>query len=108
MCANAHTLSRIVFFSRETTLSKCLPPTVPSTTSSEKESTVKGKNLLPLEANSFLSGKTPFQNGSDAQRKKQKATKVVSFVTMMKKYTKDVVSPLNIPLLNKLRCYAHF
>ena len=47
------------------TLSKlfCLP--------SEKGSTLKGKNLLPLGANSFLLEYTPFQKGLSVQVSKQ-------------------------------------
>ena len=47
------------------TLSNCF--SLPS----EKGSNLKGKNLLPLGANSFLSKETLFQNGLYVQRSRQ-------------------------------------
>ena len=44
----------------------------------KKGSTLKGKNLLPLGANSFLLEKTPFQKGPGLQESEQKVTKVGS------------------------------
>ena len=46
----------------------------------EKRSTLKGKNLLPIGANSFLLEKTTFQKEDCAQESKQEVTKVVSLV----------------------------
>ena len=60
--------------SGEVTLSKvfCLP--------SEKGSTLKGKNLLPVGANSFLLELIPFQKGFNLLEHKEEVTKVVSLV----------------------------
>ena len=41
---------------------------------SEKVSTLKGKNLLPLGANSFLLEKTPFHKGLGVQESKKEIT----------------------------------
>ena len=67
--------------SREKTLSKqfYLP--------SEKGSTLKGKNLLPLGANSFLLEQTPFQKGYGKQESKLEVIKVVSLVKNGRKST---------------------
>ena len=46
----------------------------------DKRSTLKGKNLLPLGANSFLLEWTLFQKGLGEQECKQEVTKVVSLV----------------------------
>ena len=61
-------------FSWEVTLVKlfCAP--------SEKRSTLKGKNLLPRGANSFLLGYAPFQKGVGVPERKQEITKVVSLL----------------------------
>ena len=48
----------------------------------EKVSTLKGKNLLPTGANSFLLELTPFQKGFAVQESKQEATMVVSPLKM--------------------------
>ena len=45
-------------------------------------STLTGKNLLPVGANSYLLEKTPFQKGIGVQERKQQVTKVVSLVKM--------------------------
>ena len=45
---------------------------------SKMESTLKGKNLLPREANSFLLEQTPFQKGLGTQESKTEVTKIVS------------------------------
>ena len=61
--------------SGETALTKCffyLP--------SEMGSTLKGKNLLPLGANSFLVEESPFQKGFVVQTNKQEVSKIVSLV----------------------------
>ena len=47
---------------------------------SEKWSILKGKNLLPLGANSFLLEWTHFQKGLGVQERKSKVTRVVSLV----------------------------
>ena len=61
------------FFFTETTVKiVCLP--------SEKGSILKGKNLLPQGANSFLLELTPFQKGLGVQETKQELTKTVSLV----------------------------
>ena len=60
----------------------CLP--------SEKGSTLTGKNLLPMGANSFLLEWTPFQKGFGVQESKPKVTKVVSLV---EKVTRCIQSP---------------
>ena len=64
----------------ETTLSKFfwLP--------SEKGSTPKGKNLLPMGANSFLLEQIHLQKGLVEQKSKQKIMKVVSLVKMAEIY----------------------
>ena len=49
---------------------------------SEQESTLKGRNLLPMGANSFLLEKTPFQKGSSVQESKQEVTEVISLAKM--------------------------
>ena len=43
-----------------------------------KGSIVKGNNLLPLGANSFLLEKTPFQKGIGVQEHKQEVTNIIS------------------------------
>ena len=48
----------------------------------EKESVLKGKNLLPLGANSFLSEQINFQKGIHVEKSKQEVTKVVSLLKM--------------------------
>ena len=45
---------------------------------SEKGSSLKGKNLLPLGANSFLLEQIPFEKG--VQERKQEVTKTLSLV----------------------------
>ena len=64
----------------ETTLSKFfwLP--------SEKGSTLKGKSLLPMGANSFLLEQIHLQKGLVEQKSKQKIMKVVSLVKMAEIY----------------------
>ena len=57
---------------REVKICFCLP--------SEKESSLKGKNLLPLGANSFLLQLTTFQKGPCAQESKQEVIEVVCLV----------------------------
>ena len=52
---------------------------------SEKESTLKGKNLLPLGANSFVSEKTTFLQGAKAILKE--------------------LAPLKMNLLPWMQCY---
>ena len=47
---------------------------------SGKVSALKGKNLLPLGANSFLVEQTPFQKGLDVKKRKQEVTKVLSLI----------------------------
>ena len=47
---------------------------------SEKRSTLKGKNLLPLGANSFLLEHTSFQKRLVVQESKQEVSKVVFLV----------------------------
>ena len=47
---------------------------------SKKGSTLKGRNLHPVGANSFLLGETLFQKGFDVQELKQEVTKIVSLV----------------------------
>ena len=42
---------------------------------SEKGSTLKGKNLLPLGANSFLLGQTPFQKSPGVKESKEEDIK---------------------------------
>ena len=75
--------------SRETTLSKgvCLP--------SEKSSSLKGKNLLPLGggANSFLLEKRSFQMGFGMQESEQQVTKVASLAKTGRKFTKCMRPP---------------
>ena len=58
---------------------------------SEKGSTLKGKNLLPLEANSLLFEKTPFQKGTGAMETKQEVTTVVSLVNCGGESTKCTI-----------------
>ena len=65
-------IRRIDTLSREITLSKLF------WLLSEKGFTLKGKNLLPLGANSFLLKYTPFQKGLGAQESNQGVRKVVS------------------------------
>ena len=48
----------------------------------EKWSTQKGKNLLPLGANSFLSEKIPFIRNLMSRKENGEVTKVVSLVKM--------------------------
>ena len=43
---------------------------------SEKRLTLKGKTLLPMGANSFISGSAPFQMGVGVQESKQEVTEV--------------------------------
>ena len=45
---------------------------------SEKRSTLKGRNLLPLGANFFLLEKTPFQKGIGVLESKQEVMKVMA------------------------------
>ena len=52
---------------------------------SEKGSTLKGKNLLPLGANSFLLEQTLFQKGTGVPESKQEVTKVVFLVKNSRK-----------------------
>ena len=46
----------------------------------EKGSTLKGKNFLPMGANSFLLEQIPFQKGFSSQERKQEVAKVVSLI----------------------------
>ena len=48
--------------------------------SSEKGSTQKGKNLLPLGANFFLFEQTIFQKGFGVQEGKQEVSNIISIV----------------------------
>ena len=57
---------------------------------SEKGSALKGKNLLPLGANSFLLDETLFQKGLGMQESKKEVTKVVFLV----KKTTEYIQPL--------------
>ena len=59
----------------ESTMSKLFFP--PSENGSENGSTLKGKNLLPKGANSYLLEQTLFLKGLDTRKSKQKVTKVV-------------------------------
>ena len=52
-------------------------------------SSLKGKNWLPLGANSFLSEQTLFQKESGMQESKQEVTKVVSLVKNGRKKTDE-------------------
>ena len=61
-------------FSRERTLKNCF------LLSSEKGSTLKGKNLLPGGAKSFPLEQTPFQKGTGILESEQEVTKVDSLV----------------------------
>ena len=73
---------------RETTLSILFLLT------SEKGSTLKGKNLLPaMGANSFLLEQTTYQKANSIQESKQDLTKVVSLVKIGRKSTKCINSP---------------
>ena len=74
------------FFSGEATLSIYGTP-------SEKESTLKGKNLLPMGANSFLLEWTHFQMGLGVLESKQEVTKVVSLVKMLENL-QSISSPI--------------
>ena len=73
--------------SREETLSAlfCLPP--------EKGSSLKGKNLLPMGANSFLLKLTPFQKGCNVLESKQEVTEVVSLVKIAENLSNVFSSP---------------
>ena len=73
--------------SREKTLSAlfCLPP--------EKGSNLKGKNLLPLGANSFLLKLIPFQKGSNMLESKQEVTEVDSLVKIAENLSSVFSSP---------------
>ena len=64
----------------------CLP--------SEKGSTQKGKNLLPLGANSFLLELTPIRNGVDVQESKQEVTEIAYLAKNGLKSTKNIQSSL--------------
>ena len=57
---------------------------------SEEGSTLKGKSLLPLGANSFLLEKIQFQKGLCVQESKQEITKVVSLLKYGGKSTKCI------------------
>ena len=59
---------------------------------SKKESTLKGKTLLPVGANSFLLDQTPSHEGLGAQETKQIAAKVISLVKHGGKSTKCIPS----------------
>ena len=74
-------------FSVEMTLSNmvCLPP--------EKGSTLKGKNVPPLGANSFLLEQTPFQKEFDVHESNQEVINVVSLANYCRKSTKCIQSP---------------
>ena len=60
---------------------------------SEKESTLKEKNLFSLVTNSFLLELIPFQKRIDVQESKQEVIKVVSSVRNGRKFTKCVHTP---------------
>ena len=66
----------------------CLPPILFASLL-KKRSTLKGKNLLPLEANSFLL-EYPFQKGFGVWKSKQDITEVVSLVKNGRKSTKSI------------------
>ena len=82
---------------RETTMIKLF--SIPS----EKWSALKGKNLLPLEANSFLSEQTPFQKGIAVHENKQEVSKVVSLVKNDRKSTWCTQSPFTTDLSKPLQ-----
>ena len=63
---------------------------------SEKGSTLKGKNLLPVEANSLLLDSTPFHNELGFVLKKTGSHTVVSLGGNGDKSTKFIQSPLRI------------
>ena len=90
----------IYTLSREATLLKlfCLP--------SEKRSILKGKNLLPLGANSFLLEKTSSQKCLGAQERKQEVTKVVSLVKKRQKMYEVYPFPKRDPTWNYGMCYS--
>ena len=50
---------------------------------SEKDCALKGKNLLPVGANSFLLEQTPFQKETDVHESKQEVTDIVSLEKMV-------------------------
>ena len=60
---------------------------------SKKGSTLKGKNLLPAGANSFLLVYTLFWKDPDEQGSKEEIKKVVSLVQNGRKTTKSILSP---------------
>ena len=74
-------------FAREAILSKLFLPL------SGKESTTKGKNLLPFGSKFFLLRVDPFSEGVDVQENKHEVTKVVSPVKHGRKSTECNQSP---------------
>ena len=76
---------------------------------SEKRYTLKGKNLLPLGANSFLSEQTPFQKVTDMQETNRSSQKVSRCKICQKKIPGTVLtSVLVFFLLTALRLVPVF
>ena len=74
----------------------------------EKKPMLKGKILLPLEAN-FLNADS-ISKRLDEQKSKQEVTKIASLVKNGTKFYQVYPNPLNLTLvlLNKLRSHTHF
>ena len=64
-------------------------------------STLKGKNLLPVGANSYLLGKTSFWNVSVGQEDKQEAMQFIPIVKLAENL-QNVSSRLKISVLRSL------
>ena len=60
---------------------------------SEKWSTLRGKNLLPLGANSFLYRIDPFSEGEFHAMNKEEVTEIVSYCKNGEQSTNCIISP---------------